>query len=165
MSHKRIRSSKTTLENLILIDEEVKERFDSIFNHQPMMTKKGFDLKIREFYASLTTQDATKVIVRKKKVPLTSMSINDLFNLPDVEGDEYYPMMNNINWDFLQQMLDFVTNPGSQCITRKYESPSCRGEYLKRVAKVWFYFVRYCFIPISHSSTISWNGCFYYMQF
>ncbi|KAK8346392.1 hypothetical protein V6Z12_A07G212000 [Gossypium hirsutum] len=58
-----------------------------------------------------------------KKVPLTSKSINDLFNLPDVEEDEYYVMMNNINWDFLQQ--------------------------------VWFYFVRYSFMPISHISTIS----------
>ncbi|KAB2041274.1 hypothetical protein ES319_D02G136900v1 [Gossypium barbadense] len=135
MSRKRTRSSKTTPENLILIDEEVKERFDSIFKHQPMMSKKGFDLKrndlmvvpipirkkinalkwerfcdacsllddelVREFYASLTMQDAIEVIVRKKKIPLTSKSINDLFNLPDVEEDEYSPMMNNINWDFL----------------------------------------------------------------
>ncbi|MFQ6645897.1 hypothetical protein Gotur_019770 [Gossypium turneri] len=112
MSRNRTRSSKTTLKNLILIDEEVKERFDSIFKHQLMMPEKGFDLKIREFYASLTTQDATEVIVRKKKVPLTSKSINDLFNL-DVEEDEYYLMLNNINWDFLQQVLDVVTNPGS----------------------------------------------------
>ncbi|MFQ6636876.1 hypothetical protein Gotur_012647 [Gossypium turneri] len=155
MSCKRTRSSKTTPENPILIDEEMKERFDSIFKHQPMMSEKGFDLKIREFYASLTMQDATKVIVRKKKVPLTSKSINDLFNLPDVEEDEYYPMMNNINWDFPQQVLDIVTNPRPQWIIRKYGIHSCPREYLKRVAKVWFYFVRYSFMPISHSSTIS----------
>ena len=59
------------------------------------------DQLVQEFYASLTMQDAIEVIVWKKKVPLTSKSINDLFNLPDVEEDEYYPMMNNINWDFL----------------------------------------------------------------
>ncbi|MFQ6645196.1 hypothetical protein Gotur_020013, partial [Gossypium turneri] len=64
-------------------------------------------------------------------------------------------MMNNINWDFLEQVLDVVTNPGSQWIIRKYGSHSCRREYLKRVAKVWFYFVHYSFMPISHSSTIS----------
>ncbi|KAB2044567.1 hypothetical protein ES319_D01G100300v1 [Gossypium barbadense] len=126
MSRKRTRSSKT-----ILINEEVKEQFDSIFKHQPMMLEKGFNLKrndvmvvpvpirkiinalkwerfcdvrslsddelVREFYASLTTQEATEIIVRKKKVPLTSKSVNDLLNLPDVEEDEYYPMMNNIN--------------------------------------------------------------------
>ncbi|MFQ6671013.1 hypothetical protein Gotur_035688 [Gossypium turneri] len=155
MSRKRTRSSKTTPKNPILIDKEVKERFDLIFKHQPMMPEKGFSLKIREFYASLTTQDVTEVIVRKKKVPLTSKSINNLFNLPDVEEDEYYPMMNNINWDFLQQVLDIVTNSGSQWIIKKYRSHSCRREYLKPIAKVWFYFVRYSFMPISHSSTIS----------
>ncbi|MFQ6654294.1 hypothetical protein Gotur_025350 [Gossypium turneri] len=155
MSRKRTRSSKTTPKTLIVVDKELKERFDSIFKHQPMMLEKGYSLKIREFYASLTTQDSTEVIVRKKMVPLTSKSINDLFNLPDVEEDEYYPMMNNINWDFLQQVLDVVTNLGSQWIIRKYGSHSCRGEYLKPVAKVWFYFVRYNFMPISHSSTIS----------
>ncbi|KAK5775703.1 hypothetical protein PVK06_043634 [Gossypium arboreum] len=64
-------------------------------------------------------QDTVKVIVRKKKVPLTSKFINDLFNLPDVEKDEYYSTMNNINWDFLQQVLDVVTNSGSQWIIRK----------------------------------------------
>ncbi|MFQ6661385.1 hypothetical protein Gotur_029571 [Gossypium turneri] len=165
MSHKRTRSSKTTHENQILIDEEVKERFDSIFKHQPMMPEKGFNLKIREFYASLTMQDATEVIVRKKKVSLTSKSINDLFNLPDVEEDEYYRMMNNINWDFLQQVLDVVTNLGSQWIIRKYGSHSCRREYLKRVPNVWFYFVRYSFIPISHISTISMERMLLLLQF
>ncbi|KAG4154723.1 hypothetical protein ERO13_D03G061101v2 [Gossypium hirsutum] len=148
MSRKRTRSSKTTPKNPILIDEEVKERFDSIFKHQPMMPEKGFDLKsndlmvvhilirkkinalkwerfcdtrsllddelVQEFYASLTTQDATEVIVRKKQVPLTSKSINDLFNLPDVEEDKYYPMVNNINSHFLQQVLDVEINLGSQ---------------------------------------------------
>ncbi|TYH13295.1 hypothetical protein ES288_A06G131400v1 [Gossypium darwinii] len=147
MSHKRTRSSKNTPENSIVIDEEVKKRFDSILKHQPMMLEKGFNLNsndlmvvpvpirktinalkwerfcdarslrydelIREFYACLTTQDATKVIVRKKKVPLTFKSINDLFNLPDVEEDEYYPLMKNINWDFVQQVLGVVTNPRS----------------------------------------------------
>ncbi|MFQ6663463.1 hypothetical protein Gotur_030985 [Gossypium turneri] len=72
MSRKRTRSLKTTPENPIMIDEEVKGRFDSIFKHQPMMPEKGFNLKIREFYTSLTMQDATEVIVRKKKVPLSS---------------------------------------------------------------------------------------------
>ncbi|KAK5833787.1 hypothetical protein PVK06_017645 [Gossypium arboreum] len=73
-----------------------------------------FPMMVQESYASLMIQDAIEVIVRKKKVPLTSMPINDLFNLPDVEEDEYYPMMNNINWDFLQLVLNVVTNLGSQ---------------------------------------------------
>ncbi|KAK5771516.1 hypothetical protein PVK06_047731 [Gossypium arboreum] len=101
------------------------------------------------------TQDATKVTIRKKKVPFTSKSVNDLFNLLDVEEDKYYLLMDNINWDFLQQVLDVVTTPGFQWIIRKYGSHSCQREYLKLVAKVWFYFVRYSFMTILHSSTIS----------
>ncbi|KAK5842503.1 hypothetical protein PVK06_004870 [Gossypium arboreum] len=64
-------------------------------------------------------------------------------------------MINHMNSNFLQQVLDVVTNPGSQWIIRKYRSHSCQREYLKSVAKVWFYFVHYSFMPISHSSTIS----------
>ncbi|KAK5836343.1 hypothetical protein PVK06_012127 [Gossypium arboreum] len=41
----------------------------------------------RKLYANLTTLDANEVLIWKKKVPLTSKSINDLFNLPDVEED------------------------------------------------------------------------------
>ncbi|KAK5834609.1 hypothetical protein PVK06_010285 [Gossypium arboreum] len=77
---------------------------------------------LREFYANSTTSDANEVSVRKKMIPLTSKSINDLFNLPDVEEDEYSTMMMNINWDFLQQVLKVVINLGSQRIIRKYES-------------------------------------------
>ncbi|KAH1039102.1 hypothetical protein J1N35_040845 [Gossypium stocksii] len=90
------------------------------------------DELVQELYASFTTQEATEVIVRQKKVPFTSKFIDGLFNLLDVEEDEYYPMMNNINWDFLQQVLNV---PGSQWIIKKYESHSCRREYLKLVAK------------------------------
>ncbi|KAK5770989.1 hypothetical protein PVK06_047156 [Gossypium arboreum] len=46
MSRKRTRSSKTSTKNLIVIhDEEVKERFDSIVKNQPMMLEKGFNLE------------------------------------------------------------------------------------------------------------------------
>ncbi|KAK5771161.1 hypothetical protein PVK06_047342 [Gossypium arboreum] len=91
------------------------------------------DELVQEFYASLTMQDVTEVIVRNKKVSLTSKSINDLFNLPDVEEDEYYPMMNNINWDFLQQVLDVVTNPESQWIIRKMHYKLYHERLVERV--------------------------------
>ncbi|TYG57522.1 hypothetical protein ES288_D08G149200v1 [Gossypium darwinii] len=189
MSRKRTRSSKTSTENPVVIqDEEARERFDSIFRNQPMMLEKAFNLEsnykmvmplsirktinalnweqfydahsmsnkdlVREFYANLTTLNANEVLVHKKKVPLTSKPVNDLFNLPNVQEDEYSAMMTNINWDFIQQVFNMVTNPGSQWIIRKYGIHSCRREYLNPVAKVWFYFIRYSFMLISHSSTI-----------
>ncbi|KAH1073086.1 hypothetical protein J1N35_025414 [Gossypium stocksii] len=99
--------------------------------------------------------DAIEVLAHKKKVPLTSKFINDLFNLPDVEKQEYFAMMTIINWDFLQQVLNVVTNLGSLWVIRKYGSHSCLIEYLEPVAKLRFYFARYSFMPISHGSTIS----------
>ncbi|MBA0717538.1 hypothetical protein Golax_005346 [Gossypium laxum] len=90
---------------------------------------------VQGFYASLTKLGATEVLVCKKKAPLTSKSINDFFDLLDVEEYEYFSMMKNINWDFLQQVLNVVTNLGSQWIIRKYGSCSCRREYLKPFAK------------------------------
>ncbi|KAK5811916.1 hypothetical protein PVK06_027301 [Gossypium arboreum] len=89
---------------------------------------------MREFYANLTTPNAKEVLILKKKV-LTSKSINDLFNLPNVEEDEYSAMTKNINYDFLQQVHNVVTNPGSKWIIRRYDSHSCRKEYLNPVAK------------------------------
>ncbi|KAK5811648.1 hypothetical protein PVK06_027001 [Gossypium arboreum] len=60
MSLKRTRSSKTTLEDPILIDEEVKERFDSIFKHQPMMPEKSFDLKSNDLMLGKEIHDCAK---------------------------------------------------------------------------------------------------------
>ncbi|TYG57087.1 hypothetical protein ES288_D08G114800v1 [Gossypium darwinii] len=149
MSRKRTRSSKTSVKNPIMIqDEEAREKFDSIFKNQTMMPEKGFNLEsndkmvmllsirkminalnweqfcdarsipnedlVLEFYAKLTMPDANKVLVHKKKVPLTSKSINDLLNLPDDDEDEYSTIMKNINWYFLQQVLNVVTDLGSQ---------------------------------------------------
>ncbi|KAK5845961.1 hypothetical protein PVK06_002219 [Gossypium arboreum] len=48
MSCKKTRSAKTAPKNQILIDEEVKERFDSIFKHQPMMSEKRLVEKVHE---------------------------------------------------------------------------------------------------------------------
>ncbi|KAH1107895.1 hypothetical protein J1N35_011663 [Gossypium stocksii] len=78
MSHKRTRSSKTTPENSILIDEKVKERFDSIFKHQPMMPEKGFNLKSHDLMV-------VPVPIRKKINALKWERFYDARSLPDDE--------------------------------------------------------------------------------
>ncbi|KAK5839790.1 hypothetical protein PVK06_008629 [Gossypium arboreum] len=90
----------------------------------------------REFYTNLIVPDASEVLVCMKKVPFASKSINDLFNMPDVEEDEYSTMMTNIKWDFLQEVFNVVAKSRSQWIIRKYDSHYCRREYLKPVAKI-----------------------------
>ncbi|TYG52684.1 hypothetical protein ES288_D09G048200v1 [Gossypium darwinii] len=131
MSCKRTKSSKTSAKNLIVIqNEEIREKFGSIFMNQPMMAEKCFNLEsndkmimllsirkrinalnweqfcdafsmpdedlVQKFYANLTMSDANEFLIHKKKVPLTFESINDLFNFPDFEKDDYYTMMTNI---------------------------------------------------------------------
>ncbi|KAH1039729.1 hypothetical protein J1N35_041472 [Gossypium stocksii] len=78
MSRKRIRSSKTTPKNPILINEEVKERFDSIFKHQPMMLEKGFNLKSNDLMV-------VPVPIRKKINALKWEQFCDARSLPDDE--------------------------------------------------------------------------------
>ncbi|KAK5824573.1 hypothetical protein PVK06_019353 [Gossypium arboreum] len=81
-----------------------------------MMPKNGFDLKSNVLMVVL-------ILIRKKINALKSERFSDARSLPDDE------------LDFLQQVLDVVTNLGSQWIIRKYGSHSCQREYLKPVAK------------------------------
>ncbi|MBA0834095.1 hypothetical protein Goarm_006478 [Gossypium armourianum] len=125
---------KTSTENPIVIQDE--ETIDALkWNYFCDARLLPDEELVQGFYANLTKLDATEVLVCKKKTPLASKSINELFNLPDVKEYEYFSMMKNINWDFLQQVLNVVTNLGSQWIIRKYGSRSCRREYLKPFAK------------------------------
>ncbi|KAK5775392.1 hypothetical protein PVK06_043276 [Gossypium arboreum] len=98
---------------------------------------------VRDFYTNLTTSDANEFHVHKKKVPFTFKSINDFFNLPDVEEDEYFTMMTNISWDFLQKILNVITNWGSKWIIKKYNSHYCRMEYLNPVANLHAYLTQF----------------------
>ncbi|KAH1121605.1 hypothetical protein J1N35_004765 [Gossypium stocksii] len=51
---------------------------------------------VREFYANLTSSKLTEVPVRGIKVPINSNAINEFFELPDFESDEYSYLMSNI---------------------------------------------------------------------
>ncbi|KAK5785510.1 hypothetical protein PVK06_040102 [Gossypium arboreum] len=72
MSRKRTRSSKTTPENPIVIDEEVKERFDSIFKHQPMISEKGFNLKNNDLM--VVPMPIRKTIIALNFMPISHSS-------------------------------------------------------------------------------------------
>ncbi|KAH1107789.1 hypothetical protein J1N35_011557 [Gossypium stocksii] len=49
-----------------------------------------------EFYDNLTSSELTEVPVRGIKVPITSNAINEFFELPDFENDEYSSLLSNI---------------------------------------------------------------------
>ncbi|KAK5839709.1 hypothetical protein PVK06_008539 [Gossypium arboreum] len=90
---------------------------------------------VREFYANLTSNELTEVPVRGIKVPITSNDINEFFELPDFENDDYSSLMSNIKPKNLQEFLEELTAPGSKWIVSKQGIHTCQREYLTPLAK------------------------------
>ncbi|KAH1056049.1 hypothetical protein J1N35_034114 [Gossypium stocksii] len=72
-----------------------------------------------EFYANLTSSKLMEVQVHEIKVPITSNTINEFFELLDFENDEYSSLMSNIETDNLQEILAKLTIPGSKWTVSK----------------------------------------------
>ncbi|KAK5845300.1 hypothetical protein PVK06_001470 [Gossypium arboreum] len=52
---------------------------------------------VHEFYSNLTSSELMDVFVREIKVRITLNAINELFELPDFEDDEYSSLMSNMS--------------------------------------------------------------------
>ncbi|MBA0736586.1 hypothetical protein Gogos_010122, partial [Gossypium gossypioides] len=74
---------------------------------------------VREFYVNLTSNELTKVSVRRIKVPISSNTINEFFELPNFEDDGYSSLMRNIEEENLQEILKELTVLGSKWIVSK----------------------------------------------
>ncbi|KAK5838838.1 hypothetical protein PVK06_007580 [Gossypium arboreum] len=57
-----------------------------------------------EFYANFTSSKLMEVSVHRIKVSITSNAINEFFELPDFEYDEYSSLMSNIESKNLNEM-------------------------------------------------------------
>ena len=68
---------------------------------------------VREFYANLTSSELTEILLHGIKVPINSNAINEFFELPDFEIDEYSKLMSNIKPENLQEILEELTVQGS----------------------------------------------------
>ncbi|KAK5811944.1 hypothetical protein PVK06_027334 [Gossypium arboreum] len=110
---------------------------------------------VREFYANLTSSEMTEVPVRGIKESINSNAINEFFELPYFENDEYSTLMSNIKPENLQEILEELEVQGSAWTVSKQGIYTCRREYLMPFAKVWFYFIRFRLMPSSHGTTIS----------
>ncbi|KAK5839891.1 hypothetical protein PVK06_008743 [Gossypium arboreum] len=66
-----------------------------------------------------TSNELTKVSVRGIKVPITSNAINEFFELPNFEDDEYSFLIRNIETENLQEILEELTVPGSKWTVSK----------------------------------------------
>ncbi|KAH1063677.1 hypothetical protein J1N35_028664 [Gossypium stocksii] len=110
---------------------------------------------VREFYANLTSSELTEVLVCGIKVPINSNAINEFFEVPDFENDEYSSLLSNIKPENLHEILEKLTIPGSKWTVSKQRIHTCRREYLTPLVKVWFYFIRFILMPSSNGTTIS----------
>ncbi|KAK5839447.1 hypothetical protein PVK06_008238 [Gossypium arboreum] len=61
---------------------------------------------VDEFYVNLTSNKLTEVFICEIKVPITSNIINEFFELPDFEDDEYSSLVSNIKFENLQEILE-----------------------------------------------------------
>ncbi|KAH1082636.1 hypothetical protein J1N35_022397, partial [Gossypium stocksii] len=61
---------------------------------------------------------------------ITSNAINEFFELPDFEDDEYSSLMSNIKSKNLPEILEELTVPGFKWIVSKQGIHTCHREYL-----------------------------------
>ncbi|KAH1091646.1 hypothetical protein J1N35_018903 [Gossypium stocksii] len=61
---------------------------------------------VREFYANLTSSKLTEVLVHRIKEPITSNAINEFFELPDFENNEYSSSLSNIKPQRVEESED-----------------------------------------------------------
>ncbi|KAK5836134.1 hypothetical protein PVK06_011889 [Gossypium arboreum] len=90
---------------------------------------------VQEFYTNLTSTNATEVFVRRVKVPLNSKSINDFYDLPNYEDDDYSSILINVETDIMQEILRELTIPRFKWTGSRCGSHNCRREKLTPLAK------------------------------
>ncbi|KAK5840093.1 hypothetical protein PVK06_008964 [Gossypium arboreum] len=80
---------------------------------------------VHEFYANLISSKLMEVLVRGIKVPITSNAINEFFELPDFENDNYSSLISNIKPENLQEILEELTVLDSKWIVSKQGIHTC----------------------------------------
>lgn len=66
---------------------------------------------VREFYSHFNLSIVTALHVWKKELFLTSLVKNDLFDLPNIENDDY---STNVNVEMIQDALRIITIVGTK---------------------------------------------------
>lgn len=96
---------------------------------------------LQELHSNLTSFTLTKIYVWEKKVSLTPKVINDMFELHNIDNDDYSTMLKNVDWEMLREVLCEVTVPRTNWIISNFGTHTCQKESLSSTTKVWFYFL------------------------
>ena len=109
---------------------------------------------VREFYANGKERDGFRVFVRGKWVAFDRTTINGYYGLADIEDDQYQALLESdeTNWDDIKNALckepvawKRYTNGGLK---------SFPGQAMKKIAKIWHYFVCAKLQPTTNVSTV-----------
>ncbi|KAK5811823.1 hypothetical protein PVK06_027196 [Gossypium arboreum] len=109
--------------------KEARARYESIFKNQQMHPGKGFTLKesnYKDFMESIR-QVTEALNCLWIKVPITSNAINEYFELPDFENENYSSLMSNIkleNYKKFLRNLQFQQIEESEDLEEEEEDPT-----------------------------------------
>ena len=109
---------------------------------------------VREFYANGKERDGFRVFVRGKWVAFDRTTFNGYYGLIDIEDDQYQALLESdkTNWDDIKNALckepvawKRYTNGGLK---------SFPGQAMKKIAKIWHYFVCAKLQPTTNVSAV-----------
>ena len=109
---------------------------------------------VREFYANGKERDEFWVFVRKKWIKFDHTTINHYYGLANIEDDQYQALLESdeTNWDDIKNALckepvawKRYTNGGLK---------SFPGQAMKKIAKIWHYFVCAKLQPTTNVSAV-----------
>ncbi|PIN07564.1 hypothetical protein CDL12_19862 [Handroanthus impetiginosus] len=107
----------------------------------------------REFYANAAEHKNFKCLVRGREVPFDRVTINELYNIPPIELDEFENFCENgIDYEELTRTL---CPHGAQWKMTKGEYISFKSNCLDKAAKIWLWFIFAQMLPTSHSGEVT----------
>lgn len=107
---------------------------------------------VREFYANATESNDFIVKVRGVKVSYSVAAINEYYELPNIDNDDYIQSKSNLDPDAI---LKVVGNPGVDW--RFNENPlqlTMESKFMNHQMKAWHRFVGAKLLPTKHFATI-----------
>ena len=109
---------------------------------------------VREFYANGKEKDDFRVFVKSKWVKFDRSTINHYYGFADIEDDQYQALLESeeVKWDEIKNSLckepaawKRYTNGGLKSFLR---------QAMKKIAKIWHYFVCAKLQPITNVSAV-----------
>ena len=109
---------------------------------------------VREFYANGKERDGFRVFVKGKWVAFDRTTINGYYGLVDIEDDQYQVLLESdeTNWDNIKNAL--CKEPVAWKRHTNGGLKSFPGQAMKKIAKIWHYFVCAKIQPTTNVSAV-----------